>query len=413
MKICIISDLYNPYVDGGADITMERLAKSLKDKKYNVFVVTTKPFTDFFSLFLNQEIRDGVKVYRFYPLNLFHVYFIHKRRIATFIKILWRIIDLFNIHTFFLVLYIFKKEKPDIIHTGNLGGLSFSVFWAAKFLHIPLIHTLHNYHLLCPYGGELMCPYTKFHLCEKRPFPCLIYSFFKKIIVDSIPKIVIGPSNFVIEFHKKHNFFKKSLPKVIPNFIDFNGCFVSQEEVKATFDILFVGRLSEVKGVDILIKAFKELKEEFLRLHIVGDGKARKYLENLSADDKRVIFYGKRPISEIKKIYSFCDVLVIPSIWYENFPTVVMEAFYFGVPVIGSEIGGIPEQIINEHNGFLFTPGNHIELKQKLSMLIESFKSDRKLIKRLKENAFKSGHKYTKDKILKNIEDMYHLVCSG
>jgi len=406
MKICLISNLYPPYIIGGAEIYVEGLAKYLYQKN-EVFVITTCPFKNLFSLIPKLEVKEGIKIYRFYPLNLYSVFFTKKRKISPLIKVIWHIIDLYNLHTFLIVLYLLKREKPDIIHTNNLDGLSFSTFWPVKLLNIPLVHTLHDYHLLCPYA-TLLCPYTKFRLCRNKPFPCMIFSFFKKIIVDSIPKVIIGPSKFIINLYEKYGFFRKCIRKSIPNFIGFK---VKQKEFdkkeKNTLNMLYVGRLSEEKGVHILVAAFKELTEDFLQLHIVGGGKQRDLLEKLGKGDKRIIFYGKVLLEEIEKFYLMADLLVIPSIWYESFGLVIIEAFSSGVPVIGSNIGGIPEQITDGYNGFLFEAGNKEDLKAKIKIFLEDFKKGKRLLQTMSKNASASSQKYREENILPEILNIY------
>src|SRR3989339_39129 len=407
MKICLISNLYNPYAEGGAEKNVEKLAKALNNDN-EIFIITTKPFSNIFSLFPKTEIREGIKTYRFYPLSLFNVYFAQKRRISLFIKILWRIIDLFNVHTFLTVLYILKKERPQIAHTNNLGGFSLSAFWAAKLLNIPVIHTLRDYHLLCPYAGFLSCPFTQFQVCVKRPWPCLIYSLFKKTIICDIPKVIIGPSRFVIDMHTKYGFFNKATLKIIPNFIEKYDDFLADKNNKKTFDVLYVGSLLHQKGVAILTETFTGLKEEFLRLHIVGDGPERKKLQELTKNDSRIIFYGKRRFEQLlRQLYSLCDILVVPSICYENFPTVTLEAFSFGIPVIGSNIGGIPEQIKNGYNGFLFETANIMDLKNKLLLFIDDFKKGGKLLNEMKHKVFESGKDYYRDRIICQLTEIY------
>lgn len=410
MKICFISNLYDPYAEGGAEKNVEKLAKVL-NKDNEVCVITTKPFSNILSLFPKTEIRDGVKIYRFYPLNLFNVYFVQKRRIPLFVKILWRIIDLFNLHTFLIVVYVLKKEKPRIAHTNNLGGFSFSAFWAAKLLNIPVIHTLRDYHLLCPYAGFLSCPFTQFRVCVNRPWPCLIYSLFKKIIISDIPKVIIGPSRFIIDMHTKYGFFNKSTLKIIPNFIEKYADSLADRNNKKTFDILYVGGLLHQKGAAILTEAFTGLKEEFLRLHIAGDGPERKKLEELTKGDSRIIFYGKKSSEQLlRQLYPLCDILVVPSICYENFPTVTLEAFSFGMPVIGSNIGGIPEQIKDGYNGFLFETAGIIDLKNKLLLFIDDFKKESKLLNEMKYKALESSKNYSQDRIIFQFTKTYFKI---
>lgn len=397
-KLCYISNLYPPYVLGGAEINVEKAVKAMA-KREDVFVITTKPFTGFNSLFAQNRERNGIKVYDFSPLNLYDVYSTKKKKIHPLAKIIWHVLDLWNPHAFLITLRILQREKPDIIHTSNLNGFSFSVFWAARILRIPLVHTLRDYHLLCPYAN-LMCPFTRFHVCEAKPLICRIHMFLKRIIVDNIPAVIIAPSKFTIDIHKQNGFFRKAVTKVIPNFIEREVLAALRRDKKATLDLLFIGRLSEVKGVVFLIKSFKTIKADFLRLHVIGEGPERNAVETLIGQDQRIIMHGERNRAGVEQIYVFVDILIIPSVCYDNFPTVTLEAFSWGIPVIGSDIGGIPEQIQNGYNGFLFSPGDAVSLKEKIMMFVNDFESSSALLNKMRGNALLSAEKYAKDKIL-------------
>lgn len=407
-KLCYISNLYPPYVLGGAEINVEKTVKAMA-KREDVFVITTKPFTGFNSLFAQKRQRSGIKVYDFFPLNLYDVYSTKKKKIHPLAKIIWHVFDLWNLHAFLITVRILKQEKPDIIHTSNLNGLSFSVFWAALILKIPLVHTLRDYHLLCPYAN-LMCPFTGFHVCKAKPLICQIHMFLKRIIVDNIPSVIIAPSKFTIDIHKHSGFFKKTATKVIPNFIEREVLSAPRRDKKTTLDFLFIGRLSEVKGVVFLIKSFMTIKADFLRLHVIGAGPESNAVETLIGQDQRIIMHGEKNRDGVEQIYASVDILIIPSLCYDNFPTVTLEAFSWGIPVIGSDIGGIPEQIQNGYNGFLFPPGDTVSLKEKIMIFVNDFESSSALLNKMRQNALLSAKKYEKNKILDEQIKIYYLL---
>ena len=406
MKICIISNLYSPYIIGGAEINTERLANALKPT-HNVFVITTRPFKNLTSFFPSKEKLQGINVYRFYPLNLYHLYFSKKRKIPSFVKVIWHCVDLFNIHTFLAVLSILKKERPSIVHTNNLDGLSFSVFLAVKILKIPLVHTLRDYHLLCPFAN-LVCPLTKFKICLNRGLICQFYSFLKRVIVDNIPVAVTAPSGFVLEIHKKSGFFKNTIvAETVPNFVVMQQHLSSQKKTKDTLNFLFIGRLSKEKGIDVLIKAFKDSGDDLTRLNIVGSGPDEGRLVNLCSDDKRIKFQGNVNHTEVEIFYRKADVLVVPSVWYEVFGVVVIEAFSYGIPVIVSRIGGLKEIVTHGFDGFLFTPGDASELGGIFNTLSRDFRQNKELLGNLKKNAFESSKKYDSQRIKVKLHEIY------
>lgn len=158
--------------------------------------------------------------------------------------------------------------------------------------------------------------------------------------------------------------------------------------------VLFVGRLTPIKGVDILLKAMEGLSS--VRLIVAGDGEMRRELEslakNLSLDAQ---FMGRVDAAERDALLSSCDALVIPSITLpggrtEGTPVICLEAMAAGIPVIASNVGGLADMITDHHNGMLFDAGNHRMLARKLTLLL----SDSPLRRRLSDNAKRAAASY-------------------
>lgn len=400
MKICLISNLYNPYILGGAEIYAEKIANYLS-KENKVIVITTKPYEGLNSLKPSVEIRDNIKIYRFYPLNIYYLYNAPNIKIPDFLKLPWHIIDQWNIHSYFTIKKILEKEKPDVVHTHNLGGLSISAFNAVKSLNLPLIHTCHDYHIICPYA-TLLCPFWRGELCKYPKVPCEIYRKVKRKIIHG-PDIVTAPSQFVLDAHSKAGFFKESKKIAPPLGIEIENInFNKKEKDNKEVNILYVGQLGKHKGIQILISAFKQINKN-AKLHIVGDGHDKEYFKDLASNDKRIIFYGKIPNEETQKFYKNADITVVPSIWYETFGIVVIESFKFGTPVVASRIGNYPELVKDGYNGFLFEQGNIDELKKILENIIENPKQ----LEELSRNAFESVKKYSMDKHIEKLIEIY------
>ena len=129
-----------------------------------------------------------------------------------------------------------------------------------------------------------------------------------------------------------------------------------------------VGSLIPIKGIDILIKAFRNITIDNIRLEIYGhDSTTINYadtLEQIANGDKRIHFKGHFPPEQREEIYNSVDVLVIPSISPETFSLVAREALSLGKPVIASRIGALPEAVIDRVNGYVFEPGNEQELTE-------------------------------------------------
>jgi glycosyltransferase involved in cell wall biosynthesis len=140
----------------------------------------------------------------------------------------------------------------------------------------------------------------------------------------------------------------------------------------------YIGQIAEHKGVDILMKAFKRIRADngtLPRLKIYGDteqfpGFTRK-LRRLAADVDRITLEGVFRNEDIAQIHAGLDVLIVPSVWYENSPNVILEAFATGTPVIASRLGGMAELVQHETNGLLFAPGDTADLGRQLQRIAD------------------------------------------
>lgn len=392
MKICLISNLYPPSIIGGAEVVVEKVANEFVKRGHDVIVITT-----------NAEGRTvvedigGVIVYRINPLNLYNFYNHQKQSIL--IKPVWHFIDLWNPHPYIKVKNILKKEMPDIVNVHNFKGLSLSVFSAVKSLNIPLVFTAHDYSLICLKANLL----NKNHeICTDPSKLCTQYNKIQKYLVNSKPDIITAPSEFIIKQLKDSGLFDGiktiKLPLGIP--------LINEKKEKSyeIIDILYVGALSKHKGVHILINAFKGLKNKRIRLHILGKGSDEDELKKNSSSDERIIFHGFKEGDELIKFYQRMNITIVPSIWYDNSPMVIYESLRNATPVIGSKIGGIPELIEEDYNGFLFEAGNVDELKEILRKLIFN---PSKLMK-LEQGAFESVKKYSMEKHIIKLENIYN-----
>ena len=148
--------------------------------------------------------------------------------------------------------------------------------------------------------------------------------------------------------------------------------------------VLFLGRLSREKGPDVLLKAFSMCVEKLRDLNVVfaGDGPMRAELERSVPSElsSRVSFTGYLRGDALRSLIKGASFVVVPSRCYENFPYSILEAFSFGVPVIGSELGGIPELVVEGSTGFLCKPDDPSSLADALTrsrhMLLASLSYD-------------------------------------
>jgi glycosyltransferase involved in cell wall biosynthesis len=360
MKICLVSNLYPPFVRGGAEIYVGRLARALAED-HQVVVVTTEPG---FRVAPRREVTpEGIVVYRVAPLNVAHLSDLPHQLLA---QAAFRAIDLYHPQVAAAMSHVIGREQPDVIHLHNWVGLSLAALLSgvpSSSPHIPLALTLHDYSLCCIYAD---LRHADGRGCDPR-LPCRAMSVLNRQLTRRVG-LAISPSVYTLERHQERGFFRHADRQVIPNGIEAlappprpspaRGEGEAASPKGGTFDILYMGRVQSYKGPEVLIRAFRRLAGPSLRLHIAGEGPALDGCRTLAAGDPRIRFYGFVVGEERTRLLSTADCVVLPSLWPENSPVTIQEAFQFGPVVIASRIGGIPEMVREGVNGLLVEPGD-------------------------------------------------------
>jgi glycosyltransferase involved in cell wall biosynthesis len=158
--------------------------------------------------------------------------------------------------------------------------------------------------------------------------------------------------------YRDRGFFPRSRLEILPNPVSTipqtNRCLGSGQ---GPLVIVYAGQLEEHKGIRFLREALADFPVDFV-LHIAGEGTLVPYVASWADADPRVVYHGFISLQNLNDLLAIADVAVVPSLCYENSPTVIYESFGVGVPVIASDIGGIGELVVNGKNGFTFIPGD-------------------------------------------------------
>lgn len=353
MKILMIASLYRPYARGGAEVAFQTLVDELK-KNHDVVVVTVRPWRGFRSFFPDISSEDGVRVWRFFPLNLFSFVTILKRPLI--LRLFWHIIDAFNVHAYFAIRSILKHEHPDIVLTHNLKGVGLTIPRAIARSGIPHIHTVHDIQLMYPSG--ILIFGEERHLWNRMM--SFISSEVTRMLFQS-PSAVVFPSRFLLDLHARRHFFPRSQQKVLSN----SYCMTfedtpSPEPASSIITCAFIGQLEEHKGILLLLRAWSEWKRDDVRLIVAGKGSRESSVCAAATRDSRIAYVGY--CDDIASLLARISFVVVPSLCYENAPLIILESCVQGVPVVGARIGGIPEYIEDGINGFLFSPGDRQSL---------------------------------------------------
>ena len=284
--------------------------------------------------------------------------------------------------------------KPDVAFVHNIYPLiSPSLYSALQKMRVPLVQVLHDFRPFCSNGWF----YIDGKICERCKLGNHLHGIVKRCYRDSYALSTLystalgvnrwaGMLDKVDAFICLTGFFKKKIMEagipekkifIRPNFIDAPPLDiptrVKTTDLQSTSNgggyALFLGRLSNEKGLWTLIRAFEQLPE--VELKIVGTGpleeELRKYVreKNLSNID----LVGFKSGDEKWKLIRDCQFAVVSSEWYENFPIVVLEYFAGAKPVIASRIGGLPYVVEEGKSGLLFEAGNASDLADKVRRL--------------------------------------------
>lgn len=295
-----------------------------------------------------------------------------------------------NVFSFLDLKRVVRSEQPTVLHVHNFFPLlSPSIFYAAHSTRTATVLTLHNYRLFCPAAIPLRngAPCTKC-IDGHCVLPSLVYGCYRGSRIASLPLAAMIALhrrmktwfNQVDAFIALTDFQKKvmvhgGLPEervfVKPHFYPDPPAPLLWHERKN--QVLYIGRLSEEKGVRHLIKAWTmEPDSDLPELTIIGDGPLRRELVAMVAAagaDNRIHFLGQLPFREAQANLARAKLLVLPSVWFEGFPMVIREAFALGVPVAASNLGSMPCLVKDGVDGVLFAPGDAGDLLEKVSAL--------------------------------------------
>lgn len=321
---------------------------------------------------------------------------------------------------------LIKDTKPDIIHLNIFQHqISSSIINVAKKYHIPIIYTAHDLQALCPNYKMMdnnfkiceLCKNNNYFSCVKKK--CIKNSYLKSFIgyldakYNQINKTydkisyIITPSEF---YKNKFIEFGYNSNKIIhlPNFINFDKKISKNENIDNYF--LYFGRISEEKGILTLIEAVKIAD---INLKIVGTGPLIDVVKNKIISEKinNIELLGFKSGDELYKILAYSKCVIIPSEWYENGPYAGIESLAMSKPLIGSDLGGIPELIDDGKNGYIFKHGNAKDLAQKISKINNLDISKLKNFQKHSYNIYQE--RYLENQYYEKLINIYNFLLSS
>lgn len=342
MRICYVTNLYGENARGGAEriVAAEVDAMVTAGHKVTVIAGATRGRQ-------GDDASEDADVVRVVPWNLYP--YADGRQHGLLVRFFWHLIDMAHMGAAREVGAFVDRMHPDVVHTHNLMGLGFRIPRALRKRGVRHVHTVHDVQLLHPSGL----------LTEARPgalsrLSRWVYRALMRTLMGS-PETVIFPSRYLADLHDGYGFFPKSKKVVLSNPApDVTETRPRTSEVR----FLFVGQLEEHKGIIRLVDTWLTSAIEGAALVIVGTGTLEDDVRHRIEGRGDIVMRGRLDMAQVNAAYDRATFVVVPSLIMENQPTVILEAFSRGVPVIATDIGGIPELVVEGETGFLFDAGD-------------------------------------------------------
>ncbi|KKQ38533.1 MAG: glycosyltransferase [Candidatus Roizmanbacteria bacterium GW2011_GWA2_37_7] len=274
-----------------------------------------------------------------------------------------------------------QKYSPDVAHIQNIYPLiTPTVYFELKKNNIPIVQTIHNYRFFCP-KGTLFRDGNICELCIRHPFPypSILHGCYQssrmaslvmsgsmywnnKNIFDLIDHFIF-PSSFTHKYYIQRIPTIKHKSSVLPYFVLDKKKAQSQKQY-----FLYIGRLSEEKGIKELLDIFSELKQ--IPIIIIGDGPLSSVLQKKYHKFQNIQFLGRKSSYEISNYIRSAKCLIISSKWFEVLPLVYLEALSCGKPVLAPDTDIFVRTI--EKNKLFYYPFNNFNALKKQVVKIDS-----------------------------------------
>ena len=346
-RVLIVHNIY--MLAGGEDYAVRQQQALLEKRGHEVFLYT----------------RDNAETETFNPLQK-----------ATFF-----VTSFFSWRTYREVRAIVRRFKPDVAHVHNVYPLiTPAVYWALRREGVPIIQTVHNFRFMCSNGLF----FRDGHPCELcktgRTWNAVRYRCYR----DSVPLSALYAS--ILALHRAIGTWRRidrfialntftagkmveggitepGRLRVLGNFSPNTIPPASSSQQHAPY-VLYVGRLSDEKGVDVLIDAAAQVPE--LGVKIAGDGPQEGALRARAARLPNVEFLGRVEGERKFQLMREARAVAFPSVCYENFSLVLLEALSVGTPIIASRLGGLPTILNEGADSLFFAPGDANSLAERL-----------------------------------------------
>lgn len=341
MKILLVNNIIDPFSrGGGSEYITKIIGEAMKNQHWKVDYLGLKP------VFRKSPRLDG----HYY----FSSFFLSINKIPFIFRFFWHFMEFFDFPKALRFECLIKKNRYDLIIFNNMLGFGKLVLLINKLLYKKSILILHDVQYADPSGqindgeeGKL------------KTIPYKINIFLNKQILKCADKVV-SPSKWLADFYKSYGFFNNKDITVIRNPVNSVYFNKVMKKEHTGVNLLYVGQIEVHKGIESIIKYV--LKEKNINFHIIGAGTLVPVYKSRYKDDSRIIFHGfMKPSDIFYKIYPIIDYVVLPSVCYENCPTLLLEAIASKTPFITVQHSGAGE-LAQEYNGLLISDLSKINI---------------------------------------------------
>ncbi|MCB1540522.1 MAG: glycosyltransferase [Rhodoblastus sp.] len=360
MRILIVSNFYPPFAVGGAEIVAHRHARALLARGHEVCVFAGRP---------PRAGQNGGEM-EFDLIDGVEVHSIALRSLEPERAFRWeaagRAFRAVALHA-----------APDVVHFNNLAGLGVNLILEAKQLGLPTVCTVHDHWGYCARNTLLrpegfVCRNTEdCHFCTPnavdeagKALPFRLARDYVRVCLSLVDQLVF-PSRYLADAYRSEGFDGARM-RVQSNGVDLSRFDAPRGSEGSPLRIAVVGYLGKHKGFELLFEALDLLLAEprlagKWKIAIAGDGHLRKKIADLAGQPAyrdHVDFLGRLDQEEIPKLMTWADVVLLPSVWPENEPVVMLEAIAAGAAQIASGIGGHVDLVDDGRSGLLFASGD-------------------------------------------------------
>lgn len=313
--------------------------------------------------------------------NVVKTWFVSNNSINGWIgKIIAAVGTIFSLPSFVKALIVIRDARPDVVHVHNFFPLiSPSVFYACHWAGVPVVFTLHNFRILCPTALLMHDNVVTERSLHEGPWWAVREKVYRDSMLGTLAlAMMIWVHKFFGTWSTKvtrfialtrfsaAKFATAGVPSdriaVKSNFVD-----VAIPNPSDRSGLLFVGRLSREKGIDILTRAVNLIYDGEVFMKVAGAGPLADEVSSVAG----IKSLGRLDTASVHQEMVLAQALVMPSICYEGFPLVLVEAYACGLPVIASRLGAMAELVEDGVTGLLFEPGSAEDLARKMAWAIE------------------------------------------